>query len=75
MNYIHNNKNFKNVVISLLSLLVLLNIFNNNSIDIKVNNNKCMSYEQLKEVENDRVKELKIIEEPLIIEEVKNEKL
>lgn len=75
MNYIHNDKNFKNVVISLLSLLVLLNIFNNNSIDINVNNNKCMSYEQLKEVEKDRVKELKIIEKPLFIKEVKNEKL
>lgn len=75
MNYIQNNKNFKNVVISLLSLLVLLNIFNNNSIDINVNNNKYMSYEQLKEVENDRIKELKIIEKPLFIKEVKNEEL
>lgn len=65
MEFIQNNRNFKNIVIGLLSVLVISSLFNKNNIEISLNQEKkCMSYEQLKEIQKDKI-------EPNIIKIVK----
>ncbi len=56
MEFIQNNRNFKSVVVYLLSVLVVLNLFNKSNIEITLNQEKkCMSYEQLKEIQKDKI--------------------
>ncbi|WP_368029744.1 hypothetical protein [Arcobacter sp. s6] len=56
MEFIQNNRNFKNIVIGLLSVLVISSLFNKNNIEISLNQEKkCMSYEQLKEIQKDKI--------------------
>ena len=44
MEFIQNNRNFKNIVIGLLSVLVISSLFNKNNIEISLNQEKkCMS--------------------------------
>ena len=56
MEFIQNNRNFKSVVVGLLSVLVISSLFNKNNIEISLNQEKkCMSYEQLKEIQKDKI--------------------
>ena len=56
MEFIQNNRNFKSVVVYLLCVLVVLNLFNKSNIEITLNQEKkCMSYEQLKEIQKDKI--------------------
>lgn len=65
MEFIQNNRNFKNIVIGLLSVLVISSLFNKNNIEISLNQEKkCLNYEQLKEIQKDKI-------EPNIIKIVK----
>ena len=56
MEFIQNNRNFKNIVIGLLSVLVISSLFNKNNIEISLNQEKkCLNYEQLKEIQKDKI--------------------
>lgn len=56
MEFIQNNRNFKSVVVGLLSVLVISSLFNKNNIEISLNQEKkCLNYEQLKEIQKDKI--------------------